>query len=56
MFIPIEEYNVFILRVWEFPLPWPENGDSLFLLNIWKLHPSNTSSHPRGQQSAQLPQ
>jgi hypothetical protein len=41
MSIPIEEYNVFIFRVWEFPLPWPEDGDSLFLLNICKLQPSS---------------
>jgi len=56
MFIPIEEYNVFIFRVWDFPLPWPEDGDNLFLLIIRKLQPSNTASHPRRQQSAQLPE
>jgi len=54
--IPIEEYNAFIFRVWEFSLHWPEDGDSLFLLNICKLQPSNTASYPRGQQSAHLPE
>jgi hypothetical protein len=55
MFIAIEEYSVFIFRVWKFPLPWPEDGDSLFFLYVRKLQPSNTASHLREQQSSQLP-